>query len=231
MWTAGVMFALSLLGQESGHLLAASHEIAPPVFVVALVTALPLISLALVAVLVHLRQADRDASAALTRAAGEAEKRAGLRAELETARGQLDAERRARTAAQQEAARLAGAEAARAEAVTARDDALAAAEAAQGALLGAERRAARAEDRAARAERKAGAHAGPRHARTGTTAEAPAGRTQLEIARDARAKAEGILAERPDISGSELAELCGMKERWGQTVKKQVAERALGETG
>ena len=179
MWSAAGMFALSLGGQESAHLLAADHRAAPPGAVVGFVGALPLVSLALVAVLVHLRHADRAKALAVARAAAEAarqaaleraeaDERTALRAELETARGTLDAERRARTAAQQEAARLAGADAERAQAVTARDDALAAAEAAETALADAERRAARAEDRAARADRKAGAHAGPRHARTGT---------------------------------------------------------------
>lgn len=242
MWSAAGMFVLSLGGQESAHLLEAGRRAAPPAVVVGFVSALPLVSLALIALLVHLRHADREKAVAVARAAAqaareaaleraEADERTALRAELETARGTLEAERRARTDAQQEAARLASAEAERAQAVTARDDALAAAESAQGALADAERRAARAEDRAARADRKTGAHAGPRHARTGSAAEAPAGRTQLEIARDARAKAEGILAERPGISGAELAAECGMKERWGQTVKKQVAERSLGETG
>lgn len=84
MWTAAGMFALSLLGQESGHLLAASRDQAPPAYVVAFVTALPLISLALIAILVHLRQADREEVAALARAAEQAAREAAtLRAEAE----------------------------------------------------------------------------------------------------------------------------------------------------
>jgi len=93
MWTAGVMFTLSLLGQESGHLTAPAGHPAPA-YVVALVTALPLIALALVAVLVHLRQADREELAASARAAekaerlaaaerAEADERTWLRAELD----------------------------------------------------------------------------------------------------------------------------------------------------
>lgn len=59
MGSAVAMFILSLGGQESGHLLAAAHRAAPwPV--VALVTALPLIAVGLIAILVHLRQADRE---------------------------------------------------------------------------------------------------------------------------------------------------------------------------
>lgn len=103
MWTAGAMFALSLLGQESGHLLAASHRTVPPSYVVAFVTALPLVSLALVAILVHLRQADREASAATARAAekaarqaaierAEADERTALRAEVDRLNGALEAD-------------------------------------------------------------------------------------------------------------------------------------------
>jgi hypothetical protein len=83
MWTAGVMFLLSLLGQESGHLTSPAGRAVPP-YVVALVTALPLIALALIAVLVHLRQADREEAALLARAAEQATREAAtLRAEAE----------------------------------------------------------------------------------------------------------------------------------------------------
>jgi hypothetical protein len=82
MWTAGIVFALSLLGQESGHLVPAGQ--AAPAYVVAFVTALPLTALALIAILVHLRQADREEAAALARAAEQAAREAAiLRAEAE----------------------------------------------------------------------------------------------------------------------------------------------------
>lgn len=252
MWTAAGMFVLSLLGQESGHLLATSHQAAPPAYVVAFVTALPLISLALIAVLVHLRQADREEAAALARAAekaareaatlrAEADERTALRAELAGMREahdrdlaalgeQLDGERRARETAEQEAALRISAVEERDEAVAARAAAEAARETAEAARMEAEQQAARAEAKVASLTRKLGAPAGSKGTRGGAPAAPPAGRTQLEIAREARAKAEGILAEEPDISGAELAERCGMKERWGQTVKKQIAERTLSET-
>jgi Protein of unknown function (DUF2637) len=91
-------------------------------------------------------------------------------------------------------------------------------------------RAARAEAKAASRARKQTAPAGPRAPRGGGSADPDGPRTQLDIARDARKKADDILAERPDISGAALAEECGMKPRWGQAHKKQWAARALSET-
>lgn len=213
MWTAAGMFVLSLLGQESGHLLAASREAVPPVYVVAFVTALPLVSLALVAILVHLRQADREDTVRAARATAETARKAALE--------RAETDERASLRAQLQAAQ---------DALAVRENtARAAIEAAQAARTDAEERAARAEEKAARLTRKLDAPAGPKHARTTAPADALAGRTQLDIARAARDKAERILAEEPDISGAELADRCGMKERWGQTVKKQFAERVLGE--
>jgi hypothetical protein len=253
MWTAGGMFVLSLLGQESGHLLAASHEALPPAYVVAFVTALPLISLALVAVLVHLRQADREEVAALARAAERAAREAAdLRAEADeraALRGELEAQREAHAAvvrameedlaiasadretAEQEAARLATADAEREDAVTAKEAAEAAREAAETARTEAEQQAAKAAAEAARLARKLGAPAGSKSARGGAAAATPAARTQLEIARKARTDADEILAKEPDISGAQLAERVGMSERWGQEHRKQFFKRSLGETG
>lgn len=253
MWTAGIVFALSLLGQESGHLLAASHKAVPPAYVVAFVTALPLISLALVAVLVHLRQADREELAASARAAGkaareaaeiraEADERTALRAQIEEERAahaasvrgieeDLAAAVASRETAEQEAASLFAAERERDEAVTARAAAEAAREAAETARTDAEEQAARAATEAARLTRKLGAPAGSKSTRGGIPAAAPAGRTQLEIARKARTDADKILVAEPDISGAQLAERVGMSERWGQEHRKQFFKRALGETG
>lgn len=117
MWSAIGMFALSLLGQESGHLLAAAHQTAPW-YVVALVTPVPLIAVGLIAILVHLRQADREEFERKQRAAAEAEKaaateraeadeRAWLRRELDDITVRTEAEvtalRAAATGAQAEA--------------------------------------------------------------------------------------------------------------------------------
>ncbi|HMH94011.1 MAG TPA: hypothetical protein VK586_23395 [Streptosporangiaceae bacterium] len=125
MHSAIAMFALSLAGQEAGHLLAAAHRTAPW-YVVAFVTPLPLIAVGLIAILVHLRQADREAAAEAARAAAEADELTVLRAELDAARGahgtdvrglreELEAERIARETDARETAATA-AEAAAAEA-------------------------------------------------------------------------------------------------------------------
>jgi hypothetical protein len=106
MSTAVVVFALSLTGQELSHLLAAAHG-RPPAAVVMFVTALPLVAVGLGAILIHLRQLDREeaheaaeagARAALLAAAerAEADERTRLRAELgdlKTALKRAEAER------------------------------------------------------------------------------------------------------------------------------------------
>lgn len=125
MWTCAVVFALSLAGQVI------YHEItAPPGtplgrrFVIGFVTSLPVIVLALIAVLVHLRHEDRAEAEAVARAAAEAERAAVIeRAEVDeraSLRREL-ADVTARTAAEVTALRdtatgaQAEAEAARAE--------------------------------------------------------------------------------------------------------------------
>lgn len=96
MWSCGVVFTFSLIGQVL------YHEITAPAgtpfgkrFVIGFVTSLPVIVLALIAVLIHLRHMDREEAAkAARKAAREAERvaaeaaaadeRTMLRAELET---------------------------------------------------------------------------------------------------------------------------------------------------
>lgn len=102
MWSAGAVFVLSLVGQAASHLTAGSHQPPPPPVVV-FVTALPVIVLALIAVLVDLRRLDRAEAA-------EVAQESALRAEL-------DAERAARIAAEAEPQAL------RAELETARTEA------------------------------------------------------------------------------------------------------------
>lgn len=242
MWTAGIMFALSLLGQESGHLTSPGDRTAPKV-VVALVTALPLIALALVAVLVHLRQADREESAAAVRAAekaarkaaelrAEADERTALRGEiaglraahagdLQAAAEDLAAALAARETAEQEAARLSAAEADRDDAVTAREAAEAAREAAEAARAEAEQQAAKAAAEAARLARKLGTPAGGKDAGKGRKTSAAAVPSDF----DAHAEALEIYLKDPGISGAELARKTGMSERWGQDRKKEFASR------
>jgi len=212
-WSAGAVFCLSLVGQGAAHLVPPGSRPSP--VLVVFVSSLPVLVLALIAILIHLRQADREAAEALARAAersareaaelrAEADERTALRAALETAREAHGADVRALR--EELGAALAARE-------TAEQDA------------------ARAEAKAASLARKLGGPASGKPARAAAHAGAGAGRTQLEIARDARLKADEILAAQPDISGAALAEACGMKERWGQAHKKQWAERALGQTG
>lgn len=124
MTSAIVMFVLSFAGQEAGHLVATGGR-AAPWYVVAIVTPLPLIAVGLIAILIHLRQADREAAEAAWRKAkaaeeaaaierAEADERAWLRRELAEITARTEAEvtalRETATGAQAEA------EAARAEA-------------------------------------------------------------------------------------------------------------------
>lgn len=115
MWSAAGVFALSLAGQESDHLLAAAGDTAPPAAVVGFVTALPLIAVALIAILIHLRQKDREDAAEVVRQdARERERvaaevaatdeRAMLRAALDALTGELEAAQADRETAQRELA-------------------------------------------------------------------------------------------------------------------------------
>lgn len=101
MHTAVVVFGLSLTGQEFSHVLAARHAL-PPTLAVMFVTALPLVSVALGALLIHLRSLDREEAADAAEArelaarqaatdAAEADENAALRAELEAAQARHQA--------------------------------------------------------------------------------------------------------------------------------------------
>lgn len=101
MWSAAVVFILSLTGQGAAHLVRPGQQ--PPPALVVFITALPVIVLALIAILVHLRQADREEAAEAERLAAEAEKQAAteraeagertaLRRELEALSAQRDAD-------------------------------------------------------------------------------------------------------------------------------------------
>jgi len=104
MWSFGAVFILSLIGQGASHLVPQGAK--PSAVLVVFVTSLPVLVLALIAVLVHLRQLDREEAAEV--------------AEESALRSALDAARAARDAAQEE---LAGARAELAE-VTAKAEAL-----------------------------------------------------------------------------------------------------------
>jgi hypothetical protein len=114
MTSAIVMFVLSFVGQEAGHLVATAGR-AAPWYVVAIVTPLPLVAVGLIAILIHLRQADREAAEAAWRKAkaseeaaaierAEADERAWLRRELEAASAQREADAIALASAQRDLA-------------------------------------------------------------------------------------------------------------------------------
>ena len=83
MWSAMIVFVLSLAGQASSHLTARTQI--PPAAVVVFVSVLPVIVLALIAVLVHLRHLDRAEAAEAVAMTAAARELAELRAQLETA--------------------------------------------------------------------------------------------------------------------------------------------------
>jgi len=218
IWSGAAVFALSLAGQESDHLLAAAHRAVPPVWVVGGVTALPLIAVALVAVLMHLRQADREAAAeSARRAAIEAElitaetaaadERTALRAELEALAGEVEPLREALAAAQDDARQA-----------NAKAESLAAKLAAQ--------KPKRTQAKTTNAGRRKTAN-GPANA----AANGPAnGMPEMEVPDDfdARAEALDLYLSNPQISGKELGEAVGLTARWGQLRKAEFAKAATG---
>lgn len=231
MWTAAGMFVLSLLGQESGHLLAASRDQAPPAYVVAFVTALPLISLALIAILVHLRQADREELAAGARAAERAAREAAeLRAEAERQAAIERAEADDRAWLRAELDRVTGS----AEAILSalreeltgelaeRDRALADAETALASTRSAAEKAAA---RIAVLERKLGGPA--RRSRTAPARSGTAPRTVPGTAPeddlDLEARALKLLATNLDMSGAELAAELEISPGYGRKLRRRLA--------
>lgn len=83
MWSAAGVFVLSLAGQASAHL--AAHKM-PPAGVVVFVSTLPVIVLALIAVLIHLRHIDRAEAAEVAQEAAGQTELAKVRAELDETR-------------------------------------------------------------------------------------------------------------------------------------------------
>jgi hypothetical protein len=240
IWSAGLMFALSLGGQESGHLMAFADRSSPPVGVVMLLTALPLISVALIAVLVELRRVDHAATARAESAAVEVSEMARLAAETAAWKtawtqavagaeaGQDAARAEAEAAAAAEIAALAGELAALRDAV---------------AVIGTERDAARddAAKSAAKADqlaRKLGAASGakrtPKSAPNKTAGSPPkdpaSSPPEAEVPDDVDTQVEAlrILAVEPGISGSKLGLRLGKTERYGQILKKQLAASVAG---
>lgn len=100
MVSFAVVFVLSLIGQAASHLV--PQGTVPPPAVVVFITSLPVIVLALIAVLVHLRQLDREEAAAAAADASAAQETGALRAELDAAREALQPLRDALSAAESE---------------------------------------------------------------------------------------------------------------------------------
>jgi hypothetical protein len=209
MWSCAVVFAMSLAGQVLYHELTVPPGTPPGRrVVIGFVTSLPVIVLALIAVLIHLRHADREDAAQAVRAKAEAERqaaieraeadeRAALRAELETLRQEF-----------------AAAETARGEAERRAEDA----DANTATLT--RKLAAMSE---AKGTRKPGARKPA--ASTRKSAGSPP-ETRLPDDFDAQTEALRILAAEPDISGAKLAERVGRSERWGQLFKSNLAKTA-----
>jgi len=80
MWSAAAVFTLSLIGQGAAHLV--KPGTVPPPEIVVFVSALPVIVLALIAILIHMRQLDRESAAETRQESAEADERAALRTEL-----------------------------------------------------------------------------------------------------------------------------------------------------
>lgn len=206
MWSAGVVFILSLAGQGAAHLVKPGTQPSP--VLVVFVTSLPVIVLALIAILIHLRQTDREEIAANERRAAAAERQAAAE------RAEADERTALRAQLEALAARVA-------EAETARDDAAQRAAQAEAKTAQLERR--MAAQTGAKGARKPGAKKAAGSPRKGTSAERE---TELPDDFDAQTEALRILAAEPGISGAELGPRVNRSKRWGQTFKGKLAKAA-----
>jgi hypothetical protein len=232
MWSCGVVFILSLVGQVTYH-----EMTVPPDTsmgrraVVGFVTVLPVTGLALIAILIHLRHADREEAAAKVlkrldaerRAAeaaaraerqaaierAEADERTHLRAELERVTGELADTAEVAEARQAEAMRV---HRMTVDAIQKRaDDARADAD--------------KATARVALLERKL---AGPaRRSRTAPAGSGTAPRTAAGTAPDddldLEARALKLLATNLDMSGAELAKELEISPGYGRKLRRRLA--------
>ena len=206
MWSAFTMLALSLVGQGSSVL--AAHAL-PPLWLEVFVKDLPVVTLALIAVLIHLRRLDREEVAAAECAAREAaqatDRSAAEASELAALQAALDAEYAARQDAEQQAA-----EAAR--------------EAAQ-ATAHAEKLNRKLAAKTPNRTRTAAPNAGRGKTANAGAAGAPnaAAETTVPGDFDARTEALGVYLSNPKISGKDLGAAVGRGERWGQLRRAEFA--------
>jgi hypothetical protein len=199
MWSAAGVFTLSLAGQSAARLVGAK-------VMTGFANGMPVIVLALIAILVHLRQLDRAEAVQAEEAARKAERaraeaaaaddeRTALRAQLEDARAAVDPLRADLETARSELARVT----AKAGAATAKLE----------------------------AQRKRNSPAKRR-------ATSPRNRSEISRATKvpddvgARAEALGILASEPDISGADLGLRVGKSKRWGQLFLRGLATAPKG---
>lgn len=226
MWTAIVMFTLSLGGQEAGHLVAAAHRQAPP-YVVAFVTALPLIAVGLIAILIHLRQADREEAGQAARVAAVAERLAAAERTEADERGALHrrlAEVTARAGEEISALRKAvsGAEAEReaarseAEALTARVESLTRKLAGNGTRKPAGSGTRKGTGNTARK---------PAGSRSGSGAEADA-EPGTEVPADLDSEALVLMHLSKGKSASEAGRLAGLSDARGRQIARKLAKTA-----
>lgn len=210
MWSAAGVFILSVVGQSAAPVMAAT---AVKVFA----NALPVIVLALIAILVHLRhldraeaeaaeQAQREAEREAHAAAAETDERTALRAELETAQAALETAQRAAQEAAQRAER-----------------AEAKAERAERKLAGQKPNRTRTKDP------NAGRRTAPNAPPNGKPNAAPETEVPEDI--DAHTKALGIWLANPKITGKDLGAAVGLGERWGQLRKTEFANSGAGPEG
>ena len=198
MWSCGVVFVLSLTGQVL------YHEITAPAgtpigkrIVIGFVTSLPVIVLALIAVLIHMRHIDR---AEMTEAAEEA----ALDTELADASAALRQAEADRDTARDEAAQATQAMAVLQEQMAALEAKL------EAALKG---------DTAKRQPPRRSAAPKPPARTGGETEEEKLG---TEVA------ALAIIAEEPDISGSELGRRLGTTPGYGRTLMRKLVSASAG---
>ena len=195
MWSAFTVLGFSLIGQGSSSVAARS---VPPLIVAVFVKDLPVIVLALIAILIHLRRLDRadvaeaaEHARAVTAEAGriaaEESEIAALRAELDTLTDTLETAQAERDDAQRERAEM-----------------------------------------AAKAEVLARKLSAAQGARKRATAPRSKSETKVPSDVDARAEALAILAAEPGISGAELGPRVGMSKRWGQLLKNGLATAPPG---
>lgn len=245
-WSAAAVFALSLTGQGASHLVRPGA--APPPVLVVFVTALPVIVLALIAILIDLRQRDREDAAEAGRAAAEAgrkaaeeaaaaDERTALRADLKALREAYETAERDRADAESRAARQADLEASLEAGQAALETLRGELEAAQAGRDAAQQQA---QDAAAKSEilaRKLDAiqernRRRNKPAKRGETAQrngrAISRATQVPNDVDARAEALAILDTEPGISGAELGPRVGKSKRWGQLLKNELSTAPAG---